>query len=120
MLVLSDGSAVVAGETNSVDYVKGFPSSNTSIQFKGVTDIFVSKLAPNGRTLNSSIMFGGTGADTVFGISISAVQMKSASSVARPHKIFKCRKSPPIPAEQPDFSYPTDGIDCKITNRFEQ
>lgn len=115
MLVLSDGSAVVAGETNSVDYVKGFPSSNTSIQFKGVTDIFVSKLAPNGRTLNSSIMFGGTGADTVFGISISAVTDEIYVVGRTTSQDFQMSQiSPPIPAEQPDFKGPTDGIIAKL------
>ncbi|MBK9248317.1 MAG: SBBP repeat-containing protein [Ignavibacteria bacterium] len=114
--VLDDGSAVIAGETNSTDYVKGFPSSNTSIQFKGgATDIYVSKLSPNGRLLKSSIMFGGSGADSVSAISFSTgtneiyVVGKTTSIDFQMSQL-----SPPLAAEFPDFKGPTDAYVAKL------
>lgn len=114
--VLDDGSAIIAGETNSTDYVKGFPSSNTSIQFKGgATDIYVSKLSPNGRLLRSSIMFGGSGADSVSAISVSSVTGEIYVVGKTTSLDFQMSQlSPPIAAEQPDFKGPTDAFIAKL------
>jgi len=65
----ADGHAYITGRTDSLD----FPLENAFQKNNhGGTDAFVTKLAPDGRSLDFSTYFGGSGADAGTGIGVDA------------------------------------------------
>ena len=66
----SNGTAYVAGQTNSTD----FPTAGSPYQsaLKGSFDCFLSEIAANGTSLVYSTYYGGTAADTANAIAVKA------------------------------------------------
>jgi photosystem II stability/assembly factor-like uncharacterized protein len=64
-----DGSAYVAGNTDSTDFpvVNAFQPKNA-----GFPDVFVAKLSPSGSSLTYSTYLGGTGLDSAAGLAVDS------------------------------------------------
>ncbi|MBI4556424.1 MAG: SBBP repeat-containing protein [Candidatus Hydrogenedentes bacterium] len=78
--VSASGHAYVAGSTTSVDFpVSGAPQSSNA----GRSDVFVTKLTPNGDSILYSTYLGGALGDTAFGIALDptgAIYVTGATS----------------------------------------
>ncbi len=119
LVVLKDGSVIIAGETEGGAVNKGFP--HPSIQNKGGLDVFVSKLSYNGRALPNSIMFGGSGNESGVGVAISSTTSDVFVTGQTSSQDFQMSElSPPLPPAQAELKGSRDAFLARLPVGLEK
>ena len=113
LVVLKDGSCLVTGETEGGNVNKGFP--HPTLQNKGGKDIFISKLAYDGRELLASTMFGGSGNESAASIAISSISNDIFVTGQTTSTDFQMSQlAPQIPPEQATINGTSDAFLARL------